>query len=138
MRTDRPARTSQGCSRSAYGRYPCVELQSSFHFIPNDYAFSREEGHVTILTGPNMGGKSTYIRWENRAASQRNRERVAKEDWAAWGCWEAVREAYTVDKKQCLSTMYSTGSFQAVCPQVLTTGGYVRNKNGWWFGHSFF
>ena len=41
------------------GRHPVVER---FHpFIPNDLAFSESE-RLIILTGPNMSGKSTYLR----------------------------------------------------------------------------
>jgi len=57
MSTDKP-----GLLKVSNGRHPCVELQSSVRFIPNDYSFSRLEGRFTLLTGPNMGGKSTYIR----------------------------------------------------------------------------
>ncbi len=45
------------------GRHPVVEmLQPEERFIPND-AYLDDEGHrIQILTGPNMGGKSTYLR----------------------------------------------------------------------------
>lgn len=36
--------------------------QENVSFIPNDYALLPGESHFTLLTGPNMGGKSTYIR----------------------------------------------------------------------------
>ncbi|RME92157.1 MAG: DNA mismatch repair protein MutS [Candidatus Hydrogenedentota bacterium] len=44
-------------------RHPVVEaLFSSEPFIPNDVWLNNRERHLAILTGPNMAGKSTYIR----------------------------------------------------------------------------
>jgi DNA mismatch repair protein MutS len=43
------------------GRHPIVELQSS-PFIPNDLYLNTTTDQLIILTGPNMGGKSTYLR----------------------------------------------------------------------------
>jgi DNA mismatch repair protein MutS len=43
------------------GRHPVVERQSS-PFIPNDLHMNSTSDQLIILTGPNMGGKSTYLR----------------------------------------------------------------------------
>ncbi|NWG12202.1 MAG: DNA mismatch repair protein MutS [Acidobacteria bacterium] len=43
------------------GRHPIVEFQSR-PFIPNDLYLDTRSNQLIILTGPNMGGKSTYLR----------------------------------------------------------------------------
>jgi DNA mismatch repair protein MutS len=43
------------------GRHPVVEQVTSSPFVPNDLQFSKSR-HMLIITGPNMGGKSTYMR----------------------------------------------------------------------------
>lgn len=45
------------------GRHPVIEqVQTDSAFVPNDTEMDAEENRVLILTGPNMAGKSTYIR----------------------------------------------------------------------------
>jgi DNA mismatch repair protein MSH2 len=43
-------------------RHPIVELQEAVSFIANDVEFRSAEDTLHLVTGPNMGGKSTYIR----------------------------------------------------------------------------
>ena len=45
------------------GRHPVIELSTEVEsFVPNDSRLDGGESNITILTGPNMAGKSTYIR----------------------------------------------------------------------------
>jgi len=45
------------------GRHPVLEdLQRDPPFIPNDCELDAEDRRIVLLTGPNMGGKSTYLR----------------------------------------------------------------------------
>ena len=47
--------------RITAGRHPTVETTVD-SFIANDYIFGGEDELLTLITGPNMGGKSTYLR----------------------------------------------------------------------------
>jgi len=44
------------------GRHPIVEITNEDPFVPNDTYMDREQDQILIITGPNMGGKSTYLR----------------------------------------------------------------------------
>ncbi len=44
------------------GRHPVVEKMMEGQFIPNDVFLDRKETRLAIITGPNMAGKSTYMR----------------------------------------------------------------------------
>lgn len=44
------------------GRHPVVERTVTDNFIANDTLLDTNDNHLIILTGPNMAGKSTYIR----------------------------------------------------------------------------
>jgi len=48
------------------GRHPVIELQElaagSERFVPNDLFLDSSTHNIVVLTGPNMGGKSTYLR----------------------------------------------------------------------------
>jgi len=50
---------------AADARHPVVERRISLAgdpFVPNDVALNGSSSQLAILTGPNMGGKSTYLR----------------------------------------------------------------------------
>ena len=44
------------------GRHPVVEAISKERFVPNDTLLDNEENRSAVITGPNMAGKSTYMR----------------------------------------------------------------------------
>ena len=44
------------------GRHPVVEAISKDRFVPNDALLDNENNRCAIITGPNMAGKSTYMR----------------------------------------------------------------------------
>ena len=44
------------------GRHPVVEAVSREQFVPNDTYLNADSDRTMIITGPNMAGKSTYMR----------------------------------------------------------------------------
>jgi len=57
-----PAITESPTLEIRDGRHPVVEKAISGPFIPNDTVLDCGQNHLIMLTGPNMAGKSTYIR----------------------------------------------------------------------------
>ena len=58
----RPKINEEGNLRIVDGRHPVVEkLLQDQSFVPNDARLGKEE-KIAIITGPNMAGKSTYMR----------------------------------------------------------------------------
>ena len=62
----RPAICDDGVLEIRAGRHPVLErLEESLNgerFVPNDLYMNAEAERILIITGPNMGGKSTYLR----------------------------------------------------------------------------
>jgi DNA mismatch repair protein MutS len=59
----RPAIDESGVLRIKNGRHPVVEqLAIDRTFVPNDTVLDQDSNRLVILTGPNMAGKSTYLR----------------------------------------------------------------------------
>ena len=58
-----PAVDESGVIEIHQGRHPVVEaMRPDALFVPNDTYMGRSEDRVSIITGPNMAGKSTYMR----------------------------------------------------------------------------
>src|SRR5207247_1315789 len=43
-------------------RHPIVERHAAHAFVPNDISLNGSDRQLIVLTGPNMAGKSTYLR----------------------------------------------------------------------------
>ena len=64
-RYHRPTFSDSGEMRILAGRHPVIERLSgeeAGRFIPNDLYLNSGSNLIAIITGPNMGGKSTYLR----------------------------------------------------------------------------
>ncbi|UCD09886.1 MAG: DNA mismatch repair protein MutS [Dehalococcoidales bacterium] len=58
-----PALNTGNTITIANGRHPVVERNlDDSDFVPNDAVLSNEDSQIIILTGPNMAGKSTYLK----------------------------------------------------------------------------
>jgi DNA mismatch repair protein MutS len=63
LRYVRPAMTDGQAVRIRGGRHPVVEgLLTGERFVPNDTLLDNRANRLLVITGPNMAGKSTYIR----------------------------------------------------------------------------
>ncbi len=58
----RPAITQENILSITAGRHPVLEEQLREQFVPNDVNMGAKNDRLLIITGPNMAGKSTYIR----------------------------------------------------------------------------
>jgi DNA mismatch repair protein MutS len=58
----RPTFTDASVVTIADGRHPVMEAILHARFVPNDLDLREAERRFVLLTGPNMGGKSTYLR----------------------------------------------------------------------------
>ncbi len=61
----RPHFSSDGEMKVVAARHPVIEKlaeQDAQRFVPNDLYFHPETEFISVITGPNMGGKSTYLR----------------------------------------------------------------------------
>ena len=57
----RPAFSADGSLLIRKGRHPILEAVSKDPYVPNDVTMN-DKRQILIITGPNMGGKSTYMR----------------------------------------------------------------------------
>ncbi|VXB72259.1 methyl-directed mismatch repair protein [Pseudomonas sp. 8AS] len=58
---NRPRFVDEPCMRISQGRHPVVEQVLDTPFVANDLGLD-DNTRMLIITGPNMGGKSTYMR----------------------------------------------------------------------------
>jgi DNA mismatch repair protein MutS len=60
----RPRFSEKNAIKIVEGRHPVVErlLPATERFIPNDLTIDSSQNQIQLITGPNMAGKSTYLR----------------------------------------------------------------------------
>ena len=58
----KPEITEDGGVKIRDGRHPVIEKMLDVPFVPNDTLMDIEKNRMAIVTGPNMAGKSTYMR----------------------------------------------------------------------------
>ena len=58
----RPKLNDKGIVKITSGRHPVVEQMMRGDFIPNDTILDNRKNCIAVITGPNMAGKSTYMR----------------------------------------------------------------------------
>ncbi len=64
-RYKRPQFSDSGEMRIDAGRHPVIEKlteRDALRFVPNDVYLNSSKEYIGVITGPNMGGKSTYLR----------------------------------------------------------------------------
>ena len=58
----RPEFCAQSVVEIHDGRHPVIEVLRGSGFVPNDVHLAADADRFLLITGPNMGGKSTYLR----------------------------------------------------------------------------
>jgi DNA mismatch repair protein MutS len=61
-RWHRPTMTQENILQIVGGKHPVLEQQLREQFVANDVTMGAKDDRLLIITGPNMAGKSTYIR----------------------------------------------------------------------------
>lgn len=63
LRYVRPVITDKAAIKIVDGRHPVIEqIPASGRFVPNDTLLDDSANRLILITGPNMAGKSTYVR----------------------------------------------------------------------------
>lgn len=58
----KPEYTEKTCIHVEQGRHPMVEQLLLDSYVPNDIEMNSDKTRALLVTGPNMGGKSSYVR----------------------------------------------------------------------------